>query len=152
MTPPDFSFLENYQSSSLTMILSSFFIGIVIASAAMLYHQLFLGRIVRRIIQKNALTPETSLTIKELGYNPKNIFIKFALRKNSTFSKTVHRTEENKPRYFIPEEIKERSLNRFCKKGNNALLVIVFLIALLAAAYVLLTLIPWFTNALNQIF
>lgn len=152
MNLPDFSYLVDYQRSSLTMIVSSLIIGIIIASVAMLYRQLFLGSIVRNILQKKALSQDTALTLEELGYNPKNIFYKFAFRNNSTFEKTVHRTAEQPARYYIPEEIKDREEIRYRKKGNDFFGIILAVIVFTAIALVSLTLIPWFKDALSNIF
>ena len=152
MNFPDFSYLVDYQRSSLTMILSSLLIGIVIASVAILYRQLFLGSIVRNILQKKALSEDTALTLEELGYNPKNIFYKFAFRNNSTFEKTVHRTKEQPTRYYITEKIKDREEIRYRKKGNNLFAIILAVIAFAAVAFISLTIIPWFKDALSNIF
>lgn len=152
MNFPDFSYFIDYQRSSLTMIVSSFFIGIIIASIAMLYKQHFLGGIVRNIIKKNALSEDSALTMEELGYNPKNIFYKFALRNNSTFEKTVHRTKEQPTRYYIPEEIKDREEIRYRKKGNDIFAIILAIILFAAVAFISLTIIPWFKDALSNIF
>lgn len=152
MNLPDFSYLVDYQRSSLTMIVSSFLIGIIIASGAMLYRQLFLGSIVRNILQKKALSEDSALTMEQLGYNPKNIFYKFALRNNSTFEKTVHRTKEQPIRYYIPMEIKDREEIRYRKKGNGPFGIILALIVFAAIAFISLTIIPWFKDALSNIF
>lgn len=152
MNLPDFSYLLEYQSSSLTMIVFSLLIGIVIASVAILYRQLFLGSIVRNILQRKALSEDSALTIEELGYNPKNIFYKFAFRNNSTFEKTIHRTTEQPIRYFIPEEIKDREEIRYRKKGNNFFGIILAIILFSALAFISLTVIPWFKDALSNIF
>ncbi|MBR5322958.1 MAG: hypothetical protein IKU48_05380 [Clostridia bacterium] len=152
MNLPDFSYLVDYQRSSLTMIASSLLIGIIIASTAMLYRQNFLGGIVRNIIKKKALSEDTALTLEELGYNPKNIFYKFAFRNNTPFEKTVHRTNEQPARYYIPEEIKAREEIRYRKKGNNIFGIIFVAVIFAAAALAALTIIPWFKDALSNIF
>ena len=152
MNTPDFSYWINYEQNSLTMILSSILIGIVIASAAMLYRQLFLGGIVRRIIERSALSPESAMTLQELGYNPKNLFIKFALRKGSTFRKTVLEAAEGSGRYYIPEEKRIREEIRFRKKGNSVFGILIGLILFSVAGFALLTIIPWLTDSLTNIF
>jgi hypothetical protein len=153
MNTPDFSYWlpNNYEPVPLTLILSSLFIGIVIASLAALYHQLFLGGIVRRIIEKDALSPDKALTIEELGYKKSNIFIKFALRQKSTFRKTVLCREDDPKRFYIPEERKLREEIRFRKKGNGILGVVLVIVLFLAVAYLLLTVIPWLTDSFKNI-
>ena len=153
MNTPDFSFLTEYQGSPLTLIVSSLFIGMVIASAAMLYHQLFLGGIVRRIIEKGALSPEKALTKEELGYSPNNFFVKIALREKSTFRKIVHGiTEDKTERYYIPEEMRIRAEIRFRKQGNNAFGILLTVLLFLVVAYVSLTVVPWFADAIRNLF
>ncbi len=151
MNKPDFSYWTNYQQTPLTMIISSLFIGIIIACMAILYHQLLLGGIVRRIIQKKALSPESALTVEELGYNSKNIFIRFALRSNSTFRKTVHATEEKPLKYYIPEEKRIREEIKFRKKGNSVFGILIAILLFLTVAYISLTVIPWFTDSVKNI-
>ena len=148
----DFSFLTEYKGLNLDMILISFVIGIIIASGAIVYHQMFLGSIVRTIISKKALSPEGALTIEELGFNPKNIFVKFALRNNSTFRKTVLATGDSVKRFYIPEERRIREEIKFRKKGNSAAGIIFATILFVAVAFVLLTVIPWFVDEIKSIF
>ena len=136
--------------NDLTMILLSFVIGIVIASIAMIYRQTFLGNIVRKIIDKKALSESEALTLEQLGINPNNILVKFALRDNSTFRKIVIKTEQN--RYYIPEERRIREEIRFRKKGNDVVAVIVGAILFVLAAFILLTVIPWLTDHAKDIF
>ena len=150
MNIPDFSYLKEYKGNSLTMIVTSFFIGIVLASVAMLYHQLFLGGIVRRILKKKALSEESALTAEELGYSGHNFLVKFALRDNSTFAKTVHRTGGEVKRYFIPEDMRIRAEIRFREKGNSIFGVLLTILLFLVVGYVSLTIIPWFIDALKN--
>ncbi|MBR5313806.1 MAG: hypothetical protein IKU45_00140 [Clostridia bacterium] len=151
MQLPDFSFLSEYKGLSLTLILVSFLIGITLASVAMIYHQTFLGGIIRKIIEKGALSPEKALTLDELGYNSKNIFVKFALRENSTFRKHVKSPEDDKTKYYIPEEKRLGLEIRFRKKGNEAIGIVFTIILFAIAAFVLLTVIPWLVNQAKDI-
>lgn len=150
---PDFSFFTNYDPRSLTMIFSAFLIGIVIASAATIYRQLFLGGIVRNVLSKKALSIDTALTFEELGYKKNNIFIKLALRKKSTFRKTVHAetNEQGKTVYYIPEDISAREEIRYRKKGNGIAWIAVGVIVFTAAAFAALTLVPFFSEEIKNI-
>jgi hypothetical protein len=152
MKLPDFSFLTEYKALDLTMILVSFVIGITIASIAMIYHQIFLGGIIRKIIEKGALSPEKALSIDELGYKKSNIFVKFALRENSTFRKHVKSPEDDKTKYYIPEEKRLGLEIRFRKKGNEAIGIVFAIILFAIAAFVLLTVIPWLVDKTKSIF
>ena len=152
MKLPDFTFLTEYKSLDLTMILLSFLIGIIIASAAMIYHQIFLGGIIRRIIEKNALSPEKALTLDELGYSKKSLLVKFALRENSTFRKHILSPEGSKDRYYIPEEKRIGLEIRFRKKGNGILGIVFAAILFAIAAFVMLTVIPWLIDLTKNSF
>ena len=135
------------------MIVTSLFIGMVLASAAMLYHQLFLGGIVRRLIELGALSPEKALTVEQMGYSTKNPFVKYELRENSTFRKIVHGvTEEKTTKYYIPEEMRIRAEIRFRKKGNNLFGILLTVLVFLVVGYVSLTIVPWFADAIRNLF
>lgn len=150
---PDFSFWTKYDPKNLTLILSAFFIGIIIASVATIYRQQVLGGIVRKILEKKALSPKTALSVEDLGYKKNNIFVKVALRKNSTFRKIVHAVEVEKETtlYYIPEENSAREEMRFRKKGNSAVWVLVGIVIFLVAAFAALTLVPYFSDELKNI-
>ncbi|MBE6642986.1 MAG: hypothetical protein IJN17_07345 [Clostridia bacterium] len=153
MKTPDFSFITNPEKhNSLTMILFSLIAGTVIAAFGMLYRQLVLGGIVRRIIAKDALSEEKAKTVEELNYSKKNLLVKFALRKKSTFSKVVLRTEDDPPKYYIPEEKRMKEEIRFRKKGNSIFTVILMIAAFIGAAYLLLNIIPVLTENAKSIF
>lgn len=149
----DFSFLKEYQSSSLDMIIISMLIGIIIAVIAIIYHNVVLGNFVRTLINKKALSEQSAVTLSEIKYN-KNVFIKFALRDSSTFRKTVHISagEDNAAKkYFIPEAIHEREEARYSKKGTGILTLILALAVFAALALIALNIIPYFTNTLTNI-
>ncbi len=145
---PDFSFLKEFDSMNLTMVLLSVCIGIAIASCAMLYRQVFLGNIARNIIKKGALSDEKALTLEELGYKKNSYLTKFALRKNSTFRKLVLSTEDGK--YYIPEDKKDYVEIRYRKKGTTPFGVVFGVIAMLIVAFLCLTLIPMFADEINK--
>ena len=90
----DFSFFvtEGYKKTDLNIILISIFVGIIVASIAIVYRRYVLGNIVRKIVDKKAFSEDTAITLEEMGF--KNVFVKFALRDSSTFKKTVHRVAE----------------------------------------------------------
>ena len=153
MKSPDFSFLTDpAEYNSLTMILFSIVVGTVIAAVAMLYRQLFLGGIVRKILAKKAHSEEDAISIEDMGYSKKNFLIKYALRNKSTFSKIVLRTNEKIPRYYIPEERRLREEIRFRKKGNSFVTIILMILAFVGIAYILLTVIPYLRNEVYSLF
>ena len=148
----DFSFLTEYKGLDLNMILISFLLGVVIASIGALYNRMFLGKIVRRIIEKGAFSPEKALSAEQLGFDPKNIFIKFALREKSTFRKTVFSVGDGVQKYYIPEEKRIREEIRYRKKGNGMAGLILAAVIFTVAAVVLLTVIPWLIDSAKNTF
>lgn len=137
--------------TGLKMIITSLSLGIIVASIAMLYRQLFLGGIVRKIIEKKADSKENAVTVEQMGYNPNNIFIKFALRKKSTFRKTVYSTETFPERYYIPEKIMMREEIKFRKNGNNAMGIVIAVLVFAAVTLIAINAVPWFIDALKDI-
>jgi len=153
MNTPDFSYITQYKPGDINMIATSMLIGIVLAALAMMYHQLFLGGIVRKLIEKKALTPEEALSIEDLGYSANNILIKFALRDKSTFAKTVHRELiGGTKKYYIPEDIYLREEIKFRKKGTDIFSFLITLLVFLVVAYLSLTIVPWFADKIKNLF
>lgn len=150
----DFSFFvtEGYKKADLNIILISIFIGIVIASIAIVYRRYVLGNIVKRIVEKKAFSEESAITLGEMGY--KNIFMKLALRDGSTFKKTVHRVkgEGQATRYYIPEEIYMREEIKYVKKNTNIAGVIIGAILFFAVFYLLVNYIPWIIDGIKEAF
>ena len=91
------------------------------------------------------------MTVEELGLSSKNLLVKLALRDDSTFAKTVHRTEGTVKRYYVPEELRIRAEIRFRKKGNGVVGVFLTVLLFLVVGYVSLTVIPWFIDAINNV-
>ncbi len=150
----DFSFFvtEGYKKVDLNIILISIFIGIIIASVAIVYRRYVLGNIVKRIVEKKAFSEDSAITLEEMGYN--NVFMKFALREGSTFKKTVHRVadEQKNVRYFIPEEIYMREEIKYCKKNTNIIGIIVAAVLFFLVFYLLLNYVPWVVDGIKDIF
>ena len=150
----DFSFVvrEGYKKIDLNIVLISIFVGIVIASIAIVYRRYVLGNIVKSIVEKKAFSEENAITLEEMGY--KNIFVKFALREGSTFKKTVHRVaaEGSATRYFIPEEIYMREEIKYCKKNTNVFGVVIAILLFFVVFYLLVNYVPWVVDGIKDIF
>ena len=151
---PDFSFIWQYQENSLTMILCCLCLGIAIAAAAVLYRQCVLGGIINKIIERSAFDEASSLSFTELGYSKKNVFSKLALRKNSTFRKLLATStrENGETAFYLEKEKAEQLKNRFNKKGNSPLALVIGIILFLVAAFFCLTIIPMFIEKIKAIF
>ena len=79
---------------SIRLTVLGIFIGIIIACIAMAYHKKVLGGIVRRLIEKECLSPESAMSASELGYK-KNFFIKYALERSVSLRSIVKCVEED---------------------------------------------------------
>ena len=150
----DFSFFvkQGYTKMDLNVILISIFIGIIIASIAIVYRRYVLGNIVKTLIENKAFSQDSAITLEKMGY--KNVFMKYALRDKSTFKKTVHRTVDEKgtKRYFIPEEIYMREEIKYCKKNTNVFGVIIAAVLFLVVFYLLVNVVPWVIDGVKDVF
>ena len=127
----NFDFLKQYSGTPLSLIVTAFFIGILIALFAIFYERNVPGTLVRKLIKAKAHSEENAKTLKELACD--NIFIRFAIRDKSTLNKIVKKIKGEKKsddRFYIPEELRIRAEIRYRKKGND-------LIALIAALAIL---------------
>ena len=152
-------------------------IGIIIASAMMVYTKRVLGGFVRTLLRNECTSPETAKTLLELGYF-KNASIRKELKKGVTLCKLVYCKEReeslqacsftdetpsqkgsdtfaidlNTMHFFIPEELRDRAEIRFENKGSTwgfFLLVLVLTIVLTA---ILCTLLPNLFGLVDSIY
>ena len=154
------TFNQIFNSSIMTfeLIVWCIYIGCVAASIMSLYYKRYLGSFVRTLIDNEAFTPDTAMTLGELGFE-KNSFIKSQLRGHGVFSSLVYEKNDtvilhgdsaipvyhdsidfSTARFFIPYELKIRAELKFDKKGNHIMGVVVviiafFIVALLATTY-----------------
>ncbi len=141
-----FNFVE-YVSGVQTIVIAMA-AGMLIAALLSVYYRSLLGRFIRYLVQENALSEESALSLEQTPYK-KNIFIRSALVTGNTYGSVLYYTDGEKSesirphgkrpnkqqivsrRYFIPEELKYRAEFMFNKKGSN--LLGVFLSALIIA-------------------
>ena len=98
--------------TTLNIIIWSLYIGFMIGIAVTLYNRLILGGLIRKLIDRGAMTEGSALTCAEVGC--KNPLIRFSLREKSTLRRIVHmsgdtettRSREpfDKARFYIPDE------------------------------------------------
>ena len=74
-------------------IVFAFFIGINIAAIMAIFDKRVLGDFARKLIREEALSPETAMTLSELGYY-KNTAIRSSLRSGYTLRRVVRCVEE----------------------------------------------------------
>ena len=130
-------------------IVFAFFIGINIAAIMSIFDKRVLGDFARKLIREEALSPETAMTLSELGYY-KNTAIRSSLRSGYTLRRVVRCVEEEQynaaleqkrlefeasggkkfrevpfkvdfetAHFYIPDELKYTAEIKFNKKGTN---------------------------------
>lgn len=75
------------------MIFAGAFVAVMAGAAAVIFNRRVLGRLVRRLLRNDAITPEKAKTLDELGLSDSRI-IKFFLN-GTTLSKAVRCVEED---------------------------------------------------------
>ncbi len=145
--------------TTLNIIVWSLFIGFIIAIGATLYNKLVLGRVVRTLIEKQALTPESALKADEIG--AKNPFARFALRRGSSLRRVVYSTLDNDAeqtkldtegtKFYIPDDNLRRAQIVYGNPETSVFSVLLAIVAFLILAMVAFLIIPNITQLLENI-
>ena len=147
------------KASALELVIWSIFIGIMIGVFAVFYTRRILGSLVRRIIENGCTSPETAMTLCELGCS-KNFFIKSSLKggilknavcviKNNDSESQGINPEEDK--LYIPEEKRHSSELRFSGKDTDVFGIIIALAVFIALAFALTKIIPYITDLIGDL-
>ena len=121
-------------------IIPALIIGIIIAAIATVYCRRVVGQFVRTLIEKEALSPESGVTLFDTGAFRSTVvrrelcrgaFLKkvvrcreeeaFTAEKGSDASYQIDFTRDH---FYIPEELKDRAEIRFNPKGSSWLTVV----------------------------
>lgn len=104
--------LGNVSTLTLNIIMWSLFIGFVISIGVTVTNRLVIGRLVDKLVEKQAHTEASAVTLAELGIS--NFLIKFSLRKNGTLRRVIimsgdtpdqrAATDPSSARFYIPKE------------------------------------------------
>lgn len=105
----------NNSMISFPMIMIAFFIGINIAAVYAIFNKRVLGDFVRALNFRDANSPETALTLSELGFN-KNTAVRSSL-KGATLRRVVRCREEEEFRASVEE--KRREFEATFMSGND---------------------------------
>ena len=142
-------------------------LGIIIASAMMVYTRRGMGGFIRKMLKSDCTSPENAKTLSELGYY-NNFSIRRALKSRVTFGKLVkckeeeewaqeesftHETDQTDVRppfrldcstmhFYIPEDLRYRAEIRFEKKGTSWMFFVIILIGTIIGAALLCWLAP----------
>ena len=101
---------------SVRLIILGLFVGMALATFVAVFNKRVLGDVVRRILSKNALSPDTALTLEELGYGS-NLLVRFAVKKSTSLRRVVKCREE--VAYNSEMEIKEKEYAERKKDGEK---------------------------------
>ena len=121
-------------------IIPALIIGIIIAAIATVYCRRVVGQFVRTLIEKEALSPESGVTLFDTGAFRSTV-VRRELYRGAFLKKVVRCREEEafiaekgsdasyqidftRDHFYIPEELKDRAEIRFNPKGSSWLTVV----------------------------
>ncbi len=120
-----------------------FMIGASIAMVIMYYNARFLGRLVRKLIQIDATSPESAMSISDLGLKMTPA-LKHSLRPGTSFSETVLKTEDD--RYYIAPDKLSMAKSKYRGKDTTIIFILLCIIALAVVAYAFSQILPDLLN------
>ena len=136
-----------------TTIIWMIMLGAAVATLSVYYNRRFLGRFVRALINIDATSPESALTLKELGVKMTPP-LKNALQPGKSLTQIVVKTEDG--RYFIKPEKISFAKAKYRTKDTTVLFVlmslIIILVATLALTYIFPDVIQGFNEQMTQMF
>lgn len=146
--------LESGSIMTLNIVLWSLFIGFLIGIGGTVYNKVILGSFVRSMLNGGITSEDKAMTLGELGHT--NAFVKFALRRGSTFRRIVRmrgdsdeansRVSLDEARFYIPEENMIRAEKVYGKLGASIFQILVSILALLITTLAALIIVPDLTQ------
>lgn len=135
----NFSVIEQ-TANIINKIIPALIIGIILAAIATVYCRRVVGRFVRTLIKKEALSPESGVTLFDTGAFRSTV-VRRELCRGALLRKVVRCREEEaliaekgsdasyqidftRDHFYIPEELKDRAEIRFNPKGSSWLTVV----------------------------
>lgn len=173
----DLSKLLTYQGITLDIIVWSLFVGVVLALLVIFLTKRVTGAYVRRLLDAKAHTPETALTMRQLGVKS-NILIRLQLREKGTLRKVVIanpvtasvqapavdgapvKKSAAKKRsadladtpFFIPENKIDRAARLFDATSASLFNILLAVLALIVVAVISFTVIPDLIDMFKDLF
>jgi hypothetical protein len=177
-SPSDFENLGiTPTGTTLAIVVFGVFLGFFIGAVLSVYHKVFVGRVVRVLLEKKAHTPESAVDDKDDAFFP-HFFTRFVFRHDLVVKKTVFALRKTPPTdekgaplpneplplrdlprgafldeylFFIPEELRIRAGFRFDKKGTSVGGLLLLLIVFFVAACLLVYFLPELLAILNEV-
>ena len=109
-------------------------LGGAIALLVMFYNNRFLGKMVRKLLEIDATTPETAMSLKELDMKLTPM-LKYALRPDTSFSQTVLKTEDD--RYYVAPDKIEFAKMKYRSDDMTIVFLLMSIVMILIVAYAL---------------
>ena len=144
-------------TKTLTTIVIAVCVGVILAALYNFYVRRVPGGVVRLLLSRGALSPETALSAEELGLLNKpfslwELMRGITLRRLLAIAPGSAEEEESadneeapitaKTRFYIPEDKKERAEIRFNQEGNGVLGLVLTCVLSVVLGFLLLKLIP----------
>ncbi len=133
----------------LSTLLWIFVFASAVATLTVYYNSRFLGRFVRALIDIDATSPESALTMEELGIKSSPA-LRQALKPEGSFSQIVIKTKDN--RYYIAPDKVSLAKVKYRSKDTTLLFVIMTLGILLVVGLAFSWLLPDIVDAFNRNF
>jgi len=150
----DFSTLWTETFSTLEKVIIALAIGVIVAGAMLIYNRRVTGKIVRRLIAEDALTPGTAKTLAELGLrrgaasalrDPDGGMrrcVRVILADGTEAEGRLKSADLADARFYVPEEEKYAAEVRYEAKNTAWPVLIVAIIAAAVVAYLCIKYIP----------
>ena len=157
-----------FQGMTPEMVLWPMYIGVCVAILYSHFLKIKLGPFVKALIKAKAISPESALSLEELGFE-KNKHVLYDLKRKSGLRRLVERCEvkktpENKQpddveksaleekcvKYYIPDEKVGRADAIYVNGGSSLKMTIIMLVVFLALTVLLLKLAPLLINLINN--
>lgn len=145
---------------SIELIVWALYVGLLLAAVIMLLEKRAVGKLVRKLDEAGALSPENGKTLAELGL-AKNPFVKGQLRGKTALSALVYAVGETPEideeghatpvirkavdpaaKYYLPEPLRNRALLRYSTRGSHAIDIVVAVIGFGIIGWLLIAYLP----------
>lgn len=133
----------------LKTIIWMFMIGVAVATIVVYYNSRFLGRTVRALLDIDATSPQSAITLEELGLSLTPA-LRNSLKPGTAFSQIVIKTEDD--RYYIAPDKVSLAKAKYRGKDITIVFVILTLVILAVCAFAMTFVFPeTIENLSNQL-
>lgn len=140
---------------SLDVLVWGMYIGIVIGATVATIDKLYCGRMIKALIEKNARTPETAVTLDALDIKGK-WYLRHALKEGKPLRKMldsgeiVDKKKTAEIPFFLPEENRIKAETRYENGHRPIFTLIIAILAMLAVVFFVLFAVPELLTMLDN--